>query len=403
MLVDQESAVLVCVLVAIVLIPWLARTRSVQALQSVAAAGVLAGVLASPQLAAMYVASGKGGPVPPPVGSYVLDAGQLPSLFAPSPRLASYGLGRLASAYTAHAGVDMTATFGAVLTALALLGLAVRWRRPAGWQLGLLWLGCAVMALGPTLYVSGHQYVPLPHSWRGLKVSLLMPYTWLISVPRMAAFREADRWALLGLLAAALLAGAGVAWLRHRAWPLIIVVALLGALEAGSSGPSREPVVPTALPDLDRPIAADHSGSIVVDIPFAVRGPRRFGGTGASQYPMVLATADGHPRAYAYTAGLPRRTLTGIRHHQFYLQLVRAGDGKQLTSAELAEARQDLRTLHVGWALVWQRGWAGPTSLSASILYYGRIRTYLAETGFALYYVADGVMVYRPASAAVSR
>ncbi len=398
-LVDQESAVLVGIVVALVLIPWLVRTRTAEALRAVVAGGVLAVVLASPQLVAMYVAGGKGGPGPPPVGNYVLDAGELPSLFAPSPRLANYGLGGLASAYTSHTGVEMTATFGVVLTVLALLGLVVSWRRPATWKIGLLWLGCAVLALGPTLYISGRQHVPLPDDWRGLKVSMLMPYSWLIRLPGLASFREADRFALLGLVAAALLAGAGVEWLRRRAWPVIIVVAVLGALEAGWAGPPGQAVVPTALPALDRPIAADDSGSVVVDIPFAVRGPHRFGGTAASVYPLVLATADGHPRAYAYTAGMPERTLTGIRRHKFYLELVRAGDGDQITAADLAAARKDLRTLHVGWALVWTRQWAGPTSLSDSIRYYANIERYLAETGFKFDYSADGVMVYRPASA----
>jgi hypothetical protein len=398
-LVDQESAVLVCVLVALVLLPWLARTRTAQAVESLVAGGLLAVVLASPQLAAMYVAKAVGGPVPPPVSGYVRDTAQLPGLFAPSPRLASYGLGVLASANTTHPGVDMIATFGVVLTALAVLGLVVSWRRSASKKLCVLWLGCAVMALGPTLHISGRQYVPLPHTWRGLKVSLLMPYTWLIRLPGMASFREADRWALLGLLAAAMLAGAGAAWLAHRAWPVVIIVAVLGALEAGAAWPTNQPVAPTALSALDRPIAADHSTSLVVDIPFVVRGPARFGGTGASQYPMVLATADGHPRAYAYAAGVPRRTLAGIRHHQFYLQLVRAGDGKNVTPAQLAAARQDLRRLDVGWALVWTDEWAGPNNHSASVLYYARMRTYLAETGFTLDYTADGVQVYRPGPA----
>ena len=35
-----------------------------------------------------------------------------------------------------------------------------------------------------------------------------MPYTWLMRIPGLSAFREADRFALLGLVGAALLAGA---------------------------------------------------------------------------------------------------------------------------------------------------------------------------------------------------
>ena len=71
-------------------------------------------------------------------------------------------------------------------------------------------------------------------------------------------------------------------------------------------------MMPTALPALDRPIAADHSSSIVVDIPFgdprrgaAARRGRRL----QSRMPQVLATADGHPRAIAYLSRTPPQTL----------------------------------------------------------------------------------------------
>ncbi len=397
-LVDQESAVLVAVLAALVLLPWLLRRPEFQVLKVTAAGAVTALVVASPQLVAMMVAGGNGGPKAPPARNYVQDAAELPGLFSPSPRLGNYGLGWLASGYTAHNDVEMTATFGVVLTLLALLGLVVSWRRAAAWKLALLWLGCAAIALGPTLYIAGRQYVPLGHTWRGLRVSLLMPYSWLIRLPGLASFREADRWALLGLLGAALLAGAGVDWLRRRSLSAIVVVAVLGALEAGWAGPATLTTVPTTMPALDAPIAADHSGSVVVDIPFVIRGPHRFGGTAAADYPLVLATEDQHPRAIAYTAGMPQRTLDGVRKHKFYGDLVRAGDGATISPAGLAAARADLSTLHIGWALVWTRQWAGPTDQNRSARYYRNIEQYLTETGFKLDYTADGVMVYRPAA-----
>ena len=294
----------------------------------------------------------------------------------------------------------MTATFGVVLTTLAVVGLIASWRRPAAWKLAVLWLGCAVVALGPTLYVGTRQVVPLGQTWRGLRVSALMPYTWLIRLPGLASFREADRWALLGLVGAALLAGAAVDWLRRRAWPVLIVVALLGALEAGWAGPAMLTTVPASMPALDGPIAADHSGSVVLDIPYVVRGPERFGGAPAADYPLVLATEDGHPRAMSYTAGVPSRTIDRIKHHEFYAALVSAGQGVTIPPAGLSAARQDLRTLHIGWALVWTSRWAGPTTPAASRRYYADIERYLAETGFRFDYAANGVLVYRPAGAA---
>ncbi|HTZ93760.1 MAG TPA: hypothetical protein VMB74_15315 [Streptosporangiaceae bacterium] len=395
LLVDQESAVLVAVVAAAVLVPWLVRRPGFQALKALAAGAMACVVVASPQLLAMIAAGGKGGPELPPAGNYIQDAAQFPSLFSPSPQLGHYGLAWLAAGYSAHNDVEMTATFGVVLSALAILGLIVSWRRSAAWKLAVLWLGSAAVALGPTLYVGGHDYVPLSQTWRGIRVSLLMPYTWLVRLPVLASFREADRWALLGLVGAALLAGAAVDWLRQRAWPAVIVVALLAAPEAGWAGPATLTTVPTSMPALDAPIAADHSGSVVIDIPYVVRGPERYGSAPAADYPLVLATEDGHPRAMSYTAGVPARTIAGIQQHAFYADLVAAGARAAITSARLGAARQDLRTLNIGWALVWTRRWAGPVNLSASKRFYADVERYLAETGFKFDYAADGVLVYR--------
>ena len=49
---------------------------------------------------------------------------------------------------------------------------------------------------------------------------------------------------------------------------------------------------------------------------------------------------------------------------------------------ELAAARQDLRHLRIGWALLWQTG-------------RHDVISYLTATGFRFSYRADGVAVYR--------
>jgi hypothetical protein len=56
--------------------------------------------------------------------------------------------------------------------------------------------------------------------------------------------------------------------------------------------------------------------------------------------------------------------------------------GSQISAAELAASRRDLRHLGIGWALVWQ------TSNHVVI-------GYLTATGFRFSYRADGVAVYR--------
>jgi hypothetical protein len=235
-----------------------------------------------------------------------------------------------------------------------------------------------------------------------------MPYTWFVRIPGLSSFREADRLAILGLVPAALLAGAAVDWMRYHARPLIAVVAALGILEAGYSGNPRIGEMPTALPRLDGPIAADHSRSIVVDVPFGLRGGiPEYGGRFASEA-LVLATADGHPRAIAYVSRLPQPTISAIMRQPFYSWLIHAqhytpparsaplpagaklplfdripASYTPLTAAQVAAGRRNAQRLNIGWVLLW---YSNPA-----------IVQYLGQTGFRPDYRADGVSVYRPA------
>jgi hypothetical protein len=152
--------------------------------------------------------------------------------------------------------------------------------------------------------------------------------------------------------------------------------------------------MPTTLPALDRPITADRSGSIVVDVPFGIKGIPWYG-KNISPSALVLATADGHPRGDSYTSWVPRSTLNGIRGHAFYAGLTAARLGQRIPPARLGAARQDLTRLHIGWVLVWGRQWMAPGRPHAR-LHYAAIARYLAATGFRFGYRADGVDVYRP-------
>jgi hypothetical protein len=155
--------------------------------------------------------------------------------------------------------------------------------------------------------------------------------------------------------------------------------------------------MPTALPALDGPIAADHSGSIVVDVPFGVRGgvPLTREGDQFDPEAQVLATADGHPRAVGYLSRLPEPTLLAVRRNPFYAGLLSAqGQPRGLVEsvtgihsypALLAAARAAARQMDAGWVIVWQ---ASPDVLR-----------YLANTGFHFAYAADGALVYRLAPA----
>ncbi|HEX3924402.1 MAG TPA: hypothetical protein VHY31_19110 [Streptosporangiaceae bacterium] len=393
-LVNQESAVMAAILAAAVLLPWLARSPSRTRITALALGAAATLIVASPQLIAMAQQALAGGAT---VSAHVLaHTGKsygvgLFDLVAPTQRVEHFGLqGLAASAARADGRIgEGMPMFGVVLTVLALGGLAAAWRRRSAWLLAALWVGCAWLALGAVLWIGRTPYVPLLDRWNGERVSLIMPYTWLMRIPALSDFREADRFAILGLVGAVLLAGAAVDWLSRHAWPAIAVVAALAVLEAGWSGTTSIGIMRTTMSALDRPIAADHSGSIVVDAPFGLRGGVPLYGGQFPASSLILATADGHPRAVSYTSWVPAATLREIKGHPFYTLLVRssnyiAGEPVVLhaSAAQIMAARQDARRMGIGWVLVWTRN--------------PEIARYLAVIGFRLDYRADGAAVYRP-------
>ena len=390
LLTDQEMAVLVLVLTGLALLPWLLRPPVAAKLWPAALAALVAGLVASPQILAVIRQTRSGGATSPlhALGtSYVVSGVNLTDMFAISPRLDGLGLKGLGIVYHGPTG-DGIPTFGLVLTVLAVFGLVLVWRRRSAWLLALLWLGCAALALGSVLKIGPHVFIPEAERFDGQRVSAVMPYTWFVRIPVLSGFREASRIMMLGIMPAALLAGAAVDWLRYHAVSAVIVVAALGALEAGWSGNSSIGTMPTALPALDRPIAADHSGSIVVDVPYGIRGGTNFTGSGFDPDAQVLATADGHPRAVGFISRVPAPTVAGLDRDAFYVRLVAAEDGERSTPAQLAAAQLNARQMNIGWVLLWN--WNGGQNRA--------IIRYMRGTGFRLDYTADGVKVYRPAS-----
>jgi hypothetical protein len=387
-LTDQEMAVLVLVLTALAILPWLLRRPVAAKLWPAVLAALVTGLVASPQIVAVIQQTRSGGATSPlhALGmSYVVSGVNLADMFALSPRVDTIGLGGLGFVYHGPTG-DGIAAFGLVLTLLAVLGLVLARRRRGAWLLALLWLGCAALALGSVLKIGTHTFIPDAEEFDGQRVSDIMPYTWFVRLPVLSGFREASRIMMLGIMPAALLAGAAVDWLRyHAAWAIIVVVAL-GALEAGWSGNTSIGTMPTALPALDRPIAADHSSSIVVDVPYGIRGGTNFNGSGFDPDAQVLATADGHPRAVGFISRVPAPTVAGLNQHAFYVRLVATEDGSRNTPAQLAAARLDARHMGIGWVLLWN--WQGGQSPA--------LIRYLHETGFRFDYTADSVKVFRP-------
>ena len=433
---DQESAVLAAIVVALALLPWLLRHPGWPRLWPVLLACVTGTVVASPQIIAMLqevIASHGGLSIDPKLlaVSYKQYGIGLPGMFTPTPRVTTFGLDPLAGPFLHGRDNEGMPMFGTTLTVLALLGLIASWRRRSAWQLAALWIGCAALALGTSLWIGKHQYLPLSSVWNGVRVSNLMPYTWFVRLPGLSSFREADRLAILGLLPAALLAGAAVEWCRYHAKPLLAVIAAAAILESGYSGTTpKVGSIPVSFPGVDRGILNDHSHSIVLDLPFGLRGGIPVDGVPFFPQALVMATEDGHPRSIAYTSRLPYPTRTAINKHSFYAALIDAehevartcpfrAPGQQgslnlcdhpygvvppgpqvavnkvseyLTPKVLAAAKRDAAAMNIRWAVVWKRN----GSVSRFLL------SYLQGTGFKFAYNQqvhgkDYVLVYKRA------
>ena len=177
----------------------------------------------------------------------------------------------------------------------------------------------------------------------------------------------------------------------------------------------------------DRLIAADHSDSIVLDIPFGLRGGIPVDGVPFFAKALVMATEDGHPRSIAYTSRVPLPTIHAINRHPFYADLISvehlvprtcpfrvpgqkdslrlcqnpygvvprdvvipADRNVYLSAAQIAAARRDVAGLNIRWAVVWKRN----TSISGFVI------RYLQANGFRFGYRypikgRDSVLIYR--------
>jgi hypothetical protein len=442
LLTDQESAVLAGLAGGLPLLPWLIAGPA-RAKRSLAEAGtvtneggetgtavtgptflarlwpvllavVVASVVASPQIIAMAQQAAAGGasfPAKLLAISYTQYGTGLFGLISPSPHIATYGLQGAGSFFYQHGIVNpvqidapgansqwasYVPMFGVSLTILAIAGLFVAARRRNAWWLAVLAVGCALLALGPTLWIGAKEYTPLAQDWNGVRLSMLMPYTWLVHVPGLENFREAYRFAELGLVAMALLAASAVQWLRNNAAkPVLAVVLILCLFELGWSGNPPGNTMPkslqigmmgTSYPKIDGPIAADHSSSIVVDFPFGIRGGPPDYGQAFNPQAQVLATADGHPLANALISRVPASTYSGIKHHMFYAGLIYAfHDPKRTDESKgfpFSSAARDAQRMNVGWVIVW------PTHVPHAIAHYMKL------TGFKLDYTVHGVQVY---------
>ena len=159
-------------------------------------------MVGAPQIIAMEAQTKSGGAyIPPSLVNfyYARSAAYLPSMFLASPRLNSLS-SALHPITSPGATGDGVPTFGLVLSACwRWPGLIVFWRRRTAWLFAVIWLGSAALALGTTLRIGNHVYLPLGQTWEGVKVSDIMPFTWFVQLPGMAGFRESARILMIGL------------------------------------------------------------------------------------------------------------------------------------------------------------------------------------------------------------
>ena len=412
-LTDPESAVLTGILTGLVLLPWLVWRPSVARLWPAALGAVIAAVVAGPQLAAMIHEQARGGLR---INTGLLGVTDklygvgLPGMFAPTPRVADFGLTALAQPFLHSRDNEGLPMFGVTLTVLGLIGLIVMWRRRRAWQLAALWAGCAALALGMSLWVVKRQFVPwTPGLEWGARLAvpalhLVRPHPRPVRVPR----GRPDGHPRPGPGGLAGRRGGELDALSRQA-------ADRGGDRPGDPGDWATPGTPRSArclphgPRLDGPIAADPSGRMVVDVPYGLRGGiPEYGGRFAAQA-LVMATADGHPRAIAYVSRIPAPTLNAIKKNAFYTWLIKtqhftfapvtvpltaAASASRplwarklstytpLTAGQVAAGRRDARRMHIGWVVVW---YSNPA-----------IVQYLHQTGFRFAYRADRVSVYRP-------
>ena len=302
-LTDPESAVLTGILVGLVLLPWLLWRPSVARLWPAALGAVVAAIVAGPQLAAMIHEQSRGGLQ---IDARLLGVTDklygvgLPGMFAPTPRVADFGLTALAQPFLHSRDNEGLPMFGVTLTALALIGLVVAWRQRRAWQLAALWLGCTALALGMSLWVAKSQIIPWMQDWHGVRVSPLMPYTWFVRIPGLSALSvRRTGWGFLGLVPAGSAGGRGGELDALSAQPADRRGDRPGHPGTGCKGGSGRsgPWPPRIRGWTGRSRRRAPPGSIVVNIsPTECWGGwlPQYGGRFAAQA-LVMATADGHP------------------------------------------------------------------------------------------------------------
>jgi hypothetical protein len=216
------------------------------------------------------------------------------------------------------------------LVALAMMAVAWRW----GWRPPRVWMAIAgtfaLLSLGPFVHVGGaNTYVPGP--WALLRY-----------VPILELTRSPSRFAVIVLLAIAVLFAAALRWATtrhpHRRG---LMIAFAGAALVAELVPVPRPIHAATVPGFYRRVAADPRPEVrVLELPFGVRdGTRSVGNfTGRSQY---FQTFHKKPLIGGYLSRVSRRRIEEIRQTPMLDALIRLSEGRVLADETIAalEAR----------------------------------------------------------------
>ena len=214
----------------------------------------------------------------------------------------------------------------ASLTFVALLTILGAWR--AGWRIPRLWGGLAlvfgVMALGPFVHVAGlNTYIPGP--WAVLRY-----------LPVIGLARTPGRFAIVLMLALAVLFAAALCWLGNR-WPRhrTRLVTIVGALLVFELLPAPRPLYSAAIPTVYRHVAAAPDDTRVLDLPSGVRdGTMSVGNfTARSQF---FQTAHGKRLIGGYLSRVSKRRVRDIRLDPMMDALIWLGEGRALDPSRWA-------------------------------------------------------------------
>jgi hypothetical protein len=234
----------------------------------------------------------------------------------------------------------------ASLTFVALAVIAIAWR--SGWRPQRFWTAMAlcfgVLALGPFVHIAGiNTYVP-------------GPWAFLRYVPVVGLARTPGRFAIVAMLAVAILFAAALAWLGER-WPnrrrvLLVSVAALLVFELL---PVPRTLFSAEIPAIYRHVAAADGDVRLLELPFGMRdGTSSYGNfTALSQY---YQTMHGKPLAGGYLSRISKRRVSDARGIEMVAALMTLSEGKPIDATAEARLIQEgpafARQTRVGFVMI---------------------------------------------------